>query len=245
MKVWEATYLPFGGVHTSTGPNSNLRFPGQWFQSETDLHQNWMRDYDPTTGRYLQADPLRLVDGASIYGYALQNPGRYIDPRGEFVGPWIVACAAAGWGLFNAAIGYIIEMNWGDGCYMWQDFTYDFAFGAALGPLGNWQRSVGIASDDAARALLDDYFRNRVAPNQVTPGTRKVNNAAKPSTTGSSYHQTTHYDEFGRNIGRTDRTTHGRPSDHPDPHHHRRNPITGERIRNPSGSTVWPGLFGN
>ena len=42
-----------------------------------------MRDYDPTTGRYLQADPLGLVDGASVYGYALGNPGRYVDPRGE------------------------------------------------------------------------------------------------------------------------------------------------------------------
>jgi uncharacterized protein RhaS with RHS repeats len=42
-----------------------------------------MRDYDPTTGRYLQADPLGLVAGASVYGYALQNPGRYTDPRGE------------------------------------------------------------------------------------------------------------------------------------------------------------------
>ncbi|RYG90078.1 hypothetical protein EU803_15815 [Loktanella sp. IMCC34160] len=42
-----------------------------------------MRDYDPTTGRYMQADPLGLVDGASFYGYALQNPGRYTDPRGR------------------------------------------------------------------------------------------------------------------------------------------------------------------
>ena len=42
-----------------------------------------MRDYDPTLGRYLQADPLGLVDGASVYGYALQNPGMYTDPRGE------------------------------------------------------------------------------------------------------------------------------------------------------------------
>ncbi|MDO6591949.1 hypothetical protein DS901_02630 [Loktanella sp. D2R18] len=75
-KVWEASYLPFGGVQTSTGDNSTLRFPGQWFQSETALHQNWMRDYDPTLGRYIQADPLGLVDGASVYGYALQNPGR-------------------------------------------------------------------------------------------------------------------------------------------------------------------------
>jgi hypothetical protein len=43
-----------------------------------------MRDYDPTTGRYLQADPLGLIDGASVYGYARQSPGRFVDPRGEF-----------------------------------------------------------------------------------------------------------------------------------------------------------------
>ena len=42
-----------------------------------------MRDYDPTTGRYIQADPLGLVDGPSIYRYVGQNPGRYVDPRGE------------------------------------------------------------------------------------------------------------------------------------------------------------------
>ena len=55
VKVWTATYTPFGGVHTSTGALPTVRFPGQWFQSESGLHQNWMRDYDPTTGRYLQA----------------------------------------------------------------------------------------------------------------------------------------------------------------------------------------------
>ncbi|MEO1533670.1 MAG: RHS repeat-associated core domain-containing protein, partial [Pseudomonadota bacterium] len=43
--------------------SQHLRFPGQWFQTETGLHQNWHRDYDPRTGRYLQADPLGLVDG--------------------------------------------------------------------------------------------------------------------------------------------------------------------------------------
>jgi len=58
--AWTAKYLPFGGVEVATGANINLRFPGQWFQSESALHQNWMRDYDPTTGRYIQADPLGL-----------------------------------------------------------------------------------------------------------------------------------------------------------------------------------------
>ena len=83
VKVWEASYLPFGGVHTSTGSNIDLRFPGQWFQSENGLHQNWMRDYDPPTGRYIQADPLGLIAGASVYGYASQSPLMRIDPRGE------------------------------------------------------------------------------------------------------------------------------------------------------------------
>ena len=56
-----------------------------------------MRDYDPTTGRYLQADPLGLEDGPSVYGYALQNPGRYVDPRGEAV----------------VAVGPVIAWIWG------------------------------------------------------------------------------------------------------------------------------------
>jgi RHS repeat-associated protein len=81
--VWTASYLPFCGVRTTTGTPIALRFPGQWFQMETGLHQNRMRDYDPTTGRYLQADPLGMVDGASVYGYALQSPLRWMDPRRE------------------------------------------------------------------------------------------------------------------------------------------------------------------
>ncbi len=84
--VWAASYLPFGGIDlvwADTGVlEQNLRFPGQWFQAETGLHQNWMRDYDPTTGRYLQADPLGLVDGPNVYGYARQSPVRLTDPTG-------------------------------------------------------------------------------------------------------------------------------------------------------------------
>ena len=78
---WRASYLAFGGLRVSAAALVSLRFPGQWFQAEGGLHQNWMRDYDPALGRYLQADPLGLVDGASVYGYALQNPGRWTDPK--------------------------------------------------------------------------------------------------------------------------------------------------------------------
>ncbi|WP_421700987.1 RHS repeat-associated core domain-containing protein [Aliiroseovarius sp.] len=54
-----------GGLCTSRISNSQSRFPSKMFQSEFGLQQNWMRDYDPTTRRYLQFDPLGLVDGVS------------------------------------------------------------------------------------------------------------------------------------------------------------------------------------
>lgn len=45
--VWSAKDDPFGNVHASTGTPATIRFPGQWFQSESGLHQNWMR-HSPT-----------------------------------------------------------------------------------------------------------------------------------------------------------------------------------------------------
>ncbi len=106
-------------MRSVTGSAIDLRFPGQWFQSESGLHQNWMRDYDPTTGRYLEADPLGLVDGASVYGYALQSPLRHSDSRGEFV---TVAVGAA----IGAAVGY-----YDTGC--WQGALAGAAIGALAG----------------------------------------------------------------------------------------------------------------
>jgi RHS repeat-associated protein len=71
--VWSAIYKPWGEVQSVTGTAvQNLRFPGQYFLIETGLAYNWHRHYDPATGRYLQPDPLRFVDGPSVYAYAGQ-----------------------------------------------------------------------------------------------------------------------------------------------------------------------------
>jgi RHS repeat-associated protein len=58
--------------------------PGQYFDAETGLHQNWHRDYDPGIGRYLQPDPLGLDGGVSLFGYAAQNPLLRTDPTGLY-----------------------------------------------------------------------------------------------------------------------------------------------------------------
>ena len=134
--VWTASYLPFGGVSTTSGIPPLLRFPGQWFQTESGLHQNWMRDYDPTTGRYLQADPLGLIDGASVYGYARQSPAMFTDPTGECP-VCVVAAIWAGWML----VDYLLD----DGCYTWGDFVFSAVTNLDPFKVTKWAKAVKAA----------------------------------------------------------------------------------------------------
>ena len=86
--VWQASYDPFGQPVSITGTvEQNLRFPGQYFLIESGLSYNWQRFYDPATGRYTQPDPLRFVDGPSVYGYAAQSPMMRVDPEGLTIQP--------------------------------------------------------------------------------------------------------------------------------------------------------------
>ncbi|MEL7480099.1 MAG: RHS repeat-associated core domain-containing protein [Pseudomonadota bacterium] len=88
--IWRGEITPWGDVvHISGSANSNdLRLPGQWAEAGSGLSQNWHRDYDPSTGRYIEADPLGIAAGQSVYGYVLQDPLNLIDPEGLQVWNW-------------------------------------------------------------------------------------------------------------------------------------------------------------
>ena len=82
--VWSTSYKPWGEVQSLTGSRAlNLRFPGQYFQIETNLAYNWHRHYDITTGRYTQPDPLGFVDGPSVYAYSGNGPFMEADEDGR------------------------------------------------------------------------------------------------------------------------------------------------------------------
>ncbi|QHF96074.1 type IV secretion protein Rhs [Streptomyces sp. NHF165] len=66
---------------SSSSAHCPLRYPGQYADSETGLHYNYLRYYDPETARYLAPDPFGLVPAFHHHNY-VHNPLTWMDPRG-------------------------------------------------------------------------------------------------------------------------------------------------------------------
>ncbi len=102
--VWRAMATPFGKTSINDDVDSdgvsvefNIRQPGQYYDSESGLHYNYFRYYDPETGRYITSDPIG-IDGLmnalggdftgqdmNLYAYVRNNPLKYIDPEGALI----------------------------------------------------------------------------------------------------------------------------------------------------------------
>jgi RHS repeat-associated protein len=90
-----------------------LRFPGQYADKETNLVYNWMRDYDPSLGRYLEADPIGLDGGLNLFGYVDGRPILRTDMRG--LAP--DGCGSGWFGQFIPNSGFKTCCDSHDLCY--------------------------------------------------------------------------------------------------------------------------------
>ncbi|MBN0989812.1 RHS repeat protein [Amphritea pacifica] len=87
--VWRSDADAFGRGPVDNNPDGDsintlikIRFPGQYYDTESGLFYNYYRNYDPNTGRYIESDPIGLRGGLNTYAYVYANPLRFIDPLG-------------------------------------------------------------------------------------------------------------------------------------------------------------------
>lgn len=126
-EIWQWQSDPFGNGLANSDVNLNgitfiynKRFPGQYYDGESGLHYNYYRDYDPTTGRYIQSDPIGLNGGMNTYGYVGGNPMMYTDPLGliEYKGNVFVVDGSKG--SFGSQY---IHLNVSTGCLNGKKFN--------------------------------------------------------------------------------------------------------------------------
>jgi RHS repeat-associated protein len=86
---WDLAGEAFGNTAPNQDPDGdtvafvfNMRFPGQRYDAASGLNYNYFRDYEPSTGKYVESDPVGLNGGISTYGYARANPLSFTDPLG-------------------------------------------------------------------------------------------------------------------------------------------------------------------
>jgi RHS repeat-associated protein len=80
---WRAAWSPTGAPLAVEGDlDMPLRQPGHVADPATGWHDNYVRTYDPRAGHYLEPDPAGPMPDTQAYGYARQQPRRYIDPFG-------------------------------------------------------------------------------------------------------------------------------------------------------------------
>lgn len=83
----ETEYFPFGLAVSKTAGTNRYTFLGKEKQPETGWMDLKRRFYDPTTGRFMQVDPVTAdQENYSTYQYGWNNPILRSDPNGDCPG---------------------------------------------------------------------------------------------------------------------------------------------------------------
>ncbi|MEN8123215.1 MAG: RHS repeat-associated core domain-containing protein, partial [Bacteroidota bacterium] len=77
-------YEPFGEVmHSTETVGNEFQFVGQFgIRQAGDLYFMRNRFYMPSTGRFINEDPIGLAGGINMYAYVINDPVNFVDPLG-------------------------------------------------------------------------------------------------------------------------------------------------------------------
>jgi RHS repeat-associated protein len=159
---WNITNTAFGEHTATNNPDGdavtytfNLRYPGQLYDSESGLHYNRFRDYEPGRGGYIESDPIGLAGGISTYGYVGGNPVTGFDPLGLF--------NATAYEVPNSSGSYdwVYKFDFSNGCKVAAALAVGEFFATRSSKVGNWAGKLAtgverLSPDPAGDADLSD-----------------------------------------------------------------------------------------
>jgi len=80
------TYSSFGKIESQLDPNvvQPYTFTARELDAEAGFYHYRIRSYDPSTGRFMQEDPIGFSGGTNFYRAVGNNPTTYLDPFGLY-----------------------------------------------------------------------------------------------------------------------------------------------------------------
>ena len=155
--------------NSSVAKLNPFRYRGYYYDTETGLYYLNSRYYDPSIGRFINADDISYIqptdiNGLNLYAYCGNNPVMYTDPNGQ---SFLVF-------LFGALIGFSVSFAisagtqavFNGGQVNWGTALIDGLFGAisgalwmvpGLGPIATGLINAGLT---AANGLITTGIEN-------------------------------------------------------------------------------------
>ena len=153
-------YDPYGKVISATGTLANinpLRYRGYVYDQETGFYYLQSRYYDPTIGRFINADVYSSTDtgiqGSNMFAYCNNNPVMHSDPTGELLIEAIIGGAIGG-----ALLSVVSHITTNPDATVGSTL-FALAVGAVTGAIGGGIGAPNVATDTkilctAAAALI-------------------------------------------------------------------------------------------
>ncbi len=143
-----------GAVNTDKNFVGNInpfRYRGYYYDVETKLYYLQSRYYDPSVGRFINADSLEYLDpetagGLNLYAYCGCDPINYYDPTGTFV---LTLTSSAIFFGYLALAGIAIT-----GVLYWESKTH--AIGNLVDDIGSALGNIGSSNDNIDTSLVID-----------------------------------------------------------------------------------------
>ncbi len=239
--VTEYTYDAWGKVLTTTGTMAStvgkynpFRYRSYYYDTETGWYYLQSRYYDPTVGRFLNADGIvganGGIEGYNMFAYCSNNPVMYVDSTGYFADALVAAR--------DALVAWYSTSWWltlvdgpvpvGDAVYVIGGLVAAVVGGVIAWNIGKYTATsssvtFNATGSDEGVSPSDDLDEPESMPKPNIPeeiAEKDKRLYGNPNDVNVDGYREAHIGDDGRADIETHHTDHGNPSEHSNPHKH-------------------------